>query len=175
MFPWENGGFETTLATLATTHQGPRQRTRRRSTCRHGHAWIGRKAKGTGPICEKPWENQGFTRGEYRNRTFSCFPCSFEEFERWENPSDPKNIAPNGQCLLFYGTVGAETSLDTSLGCRVVGATDWGSYFRAGSVIVFRSLDLMSATIFSRSFPNCAASSRLILRISSLIESVVIF
>jgi hypothetical protein len=30
------------------------------STCRHGHAWIGRKAKGTSPKCEKPWENQGF-------------------------------------------------------------------------------------------------------------------
>jgi hypothetical protein len=29
--------------------------------------------------------------------------------------------------------------------------------------------------IFSRSLPNCAASSRLILRISSLIGSVVIF
>jgi hypothetical protein len=30
------------------------------STCRHGHAWIGRKAKAIGQKCEKPWENQGF-------------------------------------------------------------------------------------------------------------------
>ena len=127
------------------------------------------------PEMRKTLGKPGFLSGEDRNRTFSCFPCSFEEFERLENPSDPKNIAPNGQCLLFYGTVGAETSLDTSLGCRVVGATDWGSYFRAGSVIVFRSLDLMSATIFSRSLSNRAANSRLILRISSLIGSVVIF
>jgi len=59
-FPWENEGSGTTLATHRTTHQGPRQRTRRRSTCRHGHAWIGRKAKAIGQKCEKPWENQGF-------------------------------------------------------------------------------------------------------------------
>ena len=59
-FPWKNEGSGTTLANHWTTHQGPRQRTRRRSTCRHGHAWIGRKAKAIGPICEKPWENHGF-------------------------------------------------------------------------------------------------------------------
>jgi hypothetical protein len=58
-FPWKNEGLEATLATHSTTHQGARQRTRRRSTCRHGHAWIGRKAKGTAQKCEKPWENQG--------------------------------------------------------------------------------------------------------------------
>ena len=114
--------------------------------------------------------------GENRNRTFGCLPCVFEEFERWgQIATIPKNNAPNGQSFLYYGTVGAETSLDTGLGCRVMVATDWGSYIRAGSVIVFRSLDLMSATIFSRSLPNCAANSRLILRISSLIGSVVIF
>jgi hypothetical protein len=73
-FPWKNEGSRTTLATHWTTHQGPRQRTRRRSTCRHGHAWIGRKAKAIGPIFEKPWENQGFTSGEDRNRTTRKFP-----------------------------------------------------------------------------------------------------
>jgi hypothetical protein len=60
-FPWKNEGSETTLATHRTTHQGPRQRTRRRSTCRHGHAWIGRKAKAIGQECEKPCEKQGFS------------------------------------------------------------------------------------------------------------------
>jgi hypothetical protein len=34
------------------------------------HAWIGRKAKGTGQACEKPWENPGFYSGEDRTRTF---------------------------------------------------------------------------------------------------------
>jgi hypothetical protein len=52
-FPWKNKGSGTTLATHWTTHQGARQRTRRRSTCRHGHAWIGRKAKAIGQKCEK--------------------------------------------------------------------------------------------------------------------------
>ena len=164
-----------TRATRKTTRFGERD-AKCNAARRHAPSCMGATdGQSNWPNMQKTLGNQGFTSGEDRNRTFRCFPCSFEEFERWVNLSDPRNIAPNGQCLLYYGTVGAETSLDTSLGCRVVGATDWGSYFRAGSVIVFRSLDLMSAMIFSRSLPNCAASSRLILRISSLIGSVVIF
>ena len=73
-FPWKNEWFTATLATHWTTHQGPRQRTRRRSTCRHGHAWIGRKAKAIGQICKKPWENQGFTAERTGTERLSVFP-----------------------------------------------------------------------------------------------------
>ena len=59
-FPRKNEGSEATLTTHKTTHQGARQRTRRRSMCKHARAWTCRKAKATGQICEKPWENQGF-------------------------------------------------------------------------------------------------------------------
>jgi hypothetical protein len=48
----------------------------------HRVAWALQSAKGTGKKCEKPWENHGFTSGEDRNRTFGCFRCVFEEFER---------------------------------------------------------------------------------------------
>ena len=30
---------------------------------------------------------RGFLSGEDRNRTFACFPCVFEEFERYHSPS----------------------------------------------------------------------------------------
>ena len=50
------------------------------------HGWA-QKAKAIGRKCEKPWENQGFTSGEDRNRAFACFPCVFEEFERYHSPS----------------------------------------------------------------------------------------
>jgi hypothetical protein len=59
-FPCENAGSEATRATHWTTHQGARQRTRRRSMCKHARAWTCRKAKAIGQKCEKPWENQGF-------------------------------------------------------------------------------------------------------------------
>jgi hypothetical protein len=61
-FPWKNEGSRTTLATHWTTHQGPRQRTRRRSTCRHGHAWIGRKAKAIGRNAKNPGKTRVFER-----------------------------------------------------------------------------------------------------------------
>ena len=73
-FPWKNEGSGTTLATHWTTHQGPRQRTRRRSTCRHGHAWIGRKAKVIGQKCEKPWGNQGFLAERTGTELLAVFP-----------------------------------------------------------------------------------------------------
>ena len=73
-FPWKNEGSEATQTTLWTTHQGPRQRTRRRSTCRHGHAWIGRKAKAIGQKCKKPWENQGFLAERTGTELFDIFP-----------------------------------------------------------------------------------------------------
>jgi hypothetical protein len=45
----KNEGCQATLATHwtnhSTTYQGPRQRTGRRSTCRHGRAWIGGRGK----------------------------------------------------------------------------------------------------------------------------------
>jgi len=81
-FPWKNEGLRTTLATHRTTHQGPRQRTRRRSTCRHGHAWIGTESQRNWPEMRKTLGKLGFLSGEDRNRTFGCFPCVFEEFER---------------------------------------------------------------------------------------------
>ena len=50
------------------------------STCRHGHAWIGRKAKAIGQKCEKPKGSQESRKwkveqscGEDRNRTFVRF------------------------------------------------------------------------------------------------------
>ena len=76
-FPRKNEGFEATLATHWTTHQEARQRTRRRSTCKHARAWTCRKAKAIGQKCEKPWENLWFCSGEDRNRTFGCFPNVF--------------------------------------------------------------------------------------------------
>jgi hypothetical protein len=36
-------------------------------------AWALQTAKAIGQKREKPWENQGFTSGEDRNRTFGCF------------------------------------------------------------------------------------------------------
>ncbi|MFN9592014.1 MAG: hypothetical protein ACK56G_04825, partial [Pirellulaceae bacterium] len=69
-------------ATHWKTHQVTRQRTRRRSMCRHGQAWIGKKAKAIGQKCEKPCENLWFCSGDDRNRTFSCFPNVSGEFER---------------------------------------------------------------------------------------------
>ena len=53
-FPPENEDAEATLATHWTTHQVPRQRTRRRSTCKHARAWTCRKAKAIGQKCENP-------------------------------------------------------------------------------------------------------------------------
>jgi hypothetical protein len=81
-FPWKNEGLEATLATHRTTHQGARQRTRRRSTCRHGHAWIGIESQSNWPKMQKTLGKPGFFSGEDRNRTFECFPGVFEEFER---------------------------------------------------------------------------------------------
>jgi hypothetical protein len=81
-FPWKNEGLEATLATHRTTHQGARQRTRRRSTCRHGHAWIGRKAKAIGQKCKKPWENQGFLAERTGTELFDVFPMFFWRLER---------------------------------------------------------------------------------------------
>ena len=75
-FPWKNEGSGTTLATLATTHQGPRHRTRRRSTCRHGHAWIGTESQSNWPISEKPRENQGFG-AEGQDSNFWVFSLCF--------------------------------------------------------------------------------------------------
>ena len=86
-FPWKNEGSETTLATHWTTHQGSRQRTRRRSTCRHGHAWIGTESQSNWPEMRKTLEKPGFLSGEDRNRTFGCFLDVFEEFERYHSPS----------------------------------------------------------------------------------------
>jgi hypothetical protein len=78
-FPWKNEGLEATLATHRTIHQGARQRTRRRSTCRHGHAWIGRKAKAIGQKCKKPWENQGFLAERTGTELFDVIPMFFLE------------------------------------------------------------------------------------------------
>ena len=81
-FPWKNEWFTATLATHWTTHQGPRQRTRRRSTCRHGHAWIGTESQSNWPNMRKTLGKPGFFSGEDRNRTFAGFTRVFEEFER---------------------------------------------------------------------------------------------
>jgi hypothetical protein len=73
-FPWKNEGSGATLATHRTTHQGPRQRTRRRSTCRHGHAWIGTESQSNWPEMRKTLGKPGFLSGEDRNRTTYKFP-----------------------------------------------------------------------------------------------------
>ncbi|MEY3173135.1 MAG: hypothetical protein RLZZ436_1049 [Planctomycetota bacterium] len=73
LFSLENEGSEATLATHWTTHQGARQRTRRRSMCKHARAWTCRKAK----QLAKNWENPGktgFCSGEDRIRTTYKFP-----------------------------------------------------------------------------------------------------
>jgi hypothetical protein len=59
MFSLENEGSETTHGKIFWG-QGSAQDDDfyRGSTCRLGHAWIGRKAKAIGQKCEKPWENQ---------------------------------------------------------------------------------------------------------------------
>ena len=74
LFPRKNEGSEATLATHWTTHQGARQRTRRRSMCKHARAWTCRKAKAIGQICEKPWENQGFAAERTGTELFGVFP-----------------------------------------------------------------------------------------------------
>jgi hypothetical protein len=48
---------------------------------RHGQAWIGRKAKGTGQICEKPWENQGFAAERTGFELLSVFPVFFDSLK----------------------------------------------------------------------------------------------
>jgi hypothetical protein len=73
-FPWKNEWFTATLATHWTTHQGPRQRTRRRSTCRHGHAWIGTESQSNWPNMRKTLGKPGFLSGEDRNRTTREIP-----------------------------------------------------------------------------------------------------
>jgi hypothetical protein len=93
-FPWKNEGSGTTLATHSTTHQGPRQRTRRRSTCRHGHAWIGRKAKAIGQKCEKPSENQGFA-AERTGTEQPTNPLGKSEFQN-EAAQNPTRAANTG-------------------------------------------------------------------------------
>jgi hypothetical protein len=85
-FPWKNEGSGTTLATHSTTHQVLRQRTRRRfPQGQHLQAWTcmdrHRKPKQLANM-RKTLGKPGFTSGEDRIRTFGCFPCVFEEFER---------------------------------------------------------------------------------------------
>ena len=46
----------------------------RGSTCRHGHAWIGRKAKAIGQKCKKLWENQGFLAERTGTEVFDVLP-----------------------------------------------------------------------------------------------------
>ena len=67
--PEKHRGFEATLTTHRTTHQGPRQRTRRRSTCRHGHAWIGTESQSNWPKMQKTLVKPGFyqRRGQEPN------------------------------------------------------------------------------------------------------------
>jgi hypothetical protein len=72
-FPWKHEGSGTTLATHSTTHQGPRQRTRRRSTCRHGHAWIGTESQSNWPNMRKTLGKPGFLSGEDRMRTIAKY------------------------------------------------------------------------------------------------------
>ena len=77
-FPWKNEGSEATLTTHWTTHQVPRQRTRRRSMCKHARAWTCRKAKAIGQICEKPWGNQGFAAERTGFELLAVFPMFLE-------------------------------------------------------------------------------------------------
>jgi hypothetical protein len=102
-FPWKNEGSRTTLANHWTTHQGPRQRTRRRSTCRHGHAWTCRKAKAIGQKCEKPWENQGFAAERTVTELLGVFSVFFTI--GWEilPPNDSAAPASNEPLRISLG------------------------------------------------------------------------
>ena len=77
LFSWKNVGFEANLTTHWTTHQEARQRTRRRSMCKHARAWTCRKAKAIGQKCEKLWENQGFAVERTGTELFYVFLMFF--------------------------------------------------------------------------------------------------
>jgi hypothetical protein len=54
-------------------------------TTQHLQAWTcmdRQESQSNWPEMRKTLEKPGFLSGEDRNRTFSCFPCVFEEFER---------------------------------------------------------------------------------------------
>lgn len=88
----------TNLATHCTTHQGARQRTGRRSTCRHGHAWIGRIAKAIGHICEKHWGNQGLgTERTGREQPTKSMGKSKFQNEAAQNPTRAAKQAAHEQ------------------------------------------------------------------------------
>jgi len=78
----QNPSVLTTRATRKTTRFGVRDAKNNAAGAMHRVAWALQTAKGTGQICEKPWENLWFCSGEDRNRTFSCFPNVSGEFER---------------------------------------------------------------------------------------------
>ena len=101
-FPRKNEGSETTLATHWTTHQGSRQRTRRRSTCRHGHAWIGTESQSNWPKMRKTLGKPGFLSGEDRNRTFGCFPCVLKSSKGKENGWSPKSKFDSRSFFIWF-------------------------------------------------------------------------
>jgi hypothetical protein len=74
--------FWRSSATLKTTRFGVRDAKCNAAGAMHRVAWALQTAKAIGPICEKPWENQGFTAERTGTEFFSCFPCGLEEFER---------------------------------------------------------------------------------------------
>jgi hypothetical protein len=48
---------------------------------------MGTESQSNYPNMRKTLGKPGFLSGEDRNRTFACFPCVFEEFERYHSPS----------------------------------------------------------------------------------------
>jgi hypothetical protein len=87
-FPWKNEGFEATLATHWTTHQGPRQRTRRHSTCKHARACL-QESQSNWPEMRKTLGKPGFCSTGFRKLTegtgtelLGVFPEVSGEFER---------------------------------------------------------------------------------------------
>jgi hypothetical protein len=45
--------------------------------------WALQTVKGTSPICEKPWENQGFAAERTGTELFDVFPMFLKQFERY--------------------------------------------------------------------------------------------
>jgi hypothetical protein len=53
----------------------------------HRVAWALQNSKAIGPICEKPWQNQGFRAERTGTELVGVFPVFLKEFERYYNPA----------------------------------------------------------------------------------------
>jgi hypothetical protein len=63
-----------TRATRKTTRFGGRDAKYNAAGAMHRVAWALQNSKGTGQICEKPWENQGFAAERTGTELLGVFP-----------------------------------------------------------------------------------------------------